>query len=566
MGNPNVGKSVFFSRLTAARVISSNYSGTTVGFTRGYTLIKGEKYEIIDVPGTYTLTPTCKAEEVACEILKTAGEGDLIIDVVDATNLERNLYLALEIMEQPVPVIVALNMWDETKHRGIHIDVEKLEKWLGVPVVPTTAIAGEGFARLISRIDDARSPEVRKHSLEERWKDIGRVISEVQHLEHRHHTLGEIVHDLTIKPVTAIPCAIVVVWLSFMATRFIGEGIVRWIADPFFEGVWLPLLMKISTALHSGGLIHDILIGKLIDGKIDFVQSFGVLSTALYVEFAMVLPYIVAFYFILGVLEDSGYLPRIAVLMDTLMHKIGLHGFAIIPTLLSFGCNVPGILATRVLESRRERFIAATLISISVPCAALQAMIIGILGKYGGGKVLIVYATLAATWFVLGFMLNRVTKGFSPELLLEIPAYRFPSPSMLLKKTWWRIGEFIKEALPVVTGGVLVINVLYLLHAFDYVASLTAPVITGLLGLPKESIVAILTGFLRKDVAVGMLAPLALTAKQLIVACVVLSMFFPCIATFVVLLKELGYRDMLKSTGIMIFASLLVGSLLNLIL
>ena len=566
MGNPNVGKSVFFSRLTAAQVISSNYPGTTVGFTRGYTLVRDEKYEIIDVPGTYTLSPTCKEEEVACEILKTAVEGDLIIDVVDATNLERNLYLTLEIMEKPLPIIVALNIWDETKHRGIHIDVERLEKWLGVPVVPTTAVTGEGFARLIARIHDARSPEVRKHSLEDRWRDIGRVINQVQRLEHHHHTTSEFIHDLTIKPMTGIPCAIIIAAVSFVVTRFIGEGIARWIAQPFFEKAWLPLLMKVSTALHSGGLAHDILVGKLIDGKVDFVQSFGVLSTALYVEFAMVLPYIAAFYFVLGILEDSGYLPRIAVLMDTLMHRIGLHGFAIIPTLLSFGCNVPGILATRVLESRRERFIAATLISISVPCAALQAMIIGILGKYGWGKVLIVYATLAATWFVLGLILNRVTPGFSPELLLEIPPYRFPSASMLLRKTWWRIKEFIKEALPVVTGGVLVINVLYLLHAFDYVAGLTAPVITGLLGLPKESIVAILTGFLRKDVAVGMLVPLSLTAKQLVVACVVLSMFFPCVATFAVLLKELGYRDMIKSTGIMIFASLLVGGLLNLIL
>lgn len=566
MGNPNVGKSVFFSRLTSTQVISSNYPGTTVGFVQGYTLISNEKYEIIDVPGTYTLDPTCKAEDVACEILKSASKEDLIIDVIDATNLERNLYLTLEIMEQPVPVIVALNMWDETKHKGIHIDVERLEKWLGVPVIPTTAITGEGFSRLIARIREARSPAARKHSLEDRWKDIGRIISEVQHLEHHHHTIVEIIHELTIRPVTGIFFGIIVACLSFMATRFIGEGILNWIANPFFRRVWAPLLMKVSAALGSGGILHDILVGKLINGKVDFVQSFGVLSTALYVEFAMVLPYIVAFYFVLGILEDSGYLPRIAVLMDALMHKIGLHGFAIIPTLLAFGCNVPGILATRVLESSRERFIAATLISIGIPCAALQAMIIGIVGRYGGGAVLTVYTTLALTWLLLGLILNRVTPGFSPELLLEIPPYRFPMASMLFRKTWWRIKEFIEEALPVVTGGVLVVNILYLLHVFDVIAGLTAPIVTGLLGLPKESIVAILTGFLRKDIAVGMLVPLSLTVKQLIIASVVLSMFFPCVATFVVLLKELGWKDMLKATVIMIFSSVLVGGILNLVL
>lgn len=568
MGNPNVGKSVFFSRLTGTQVIASNYPGTTVEFTRGYAIINGEKYEIIDVPGTYTLEPTCKAEEVACEMLKTARkealkESNIIINIVDATNLERNLSLTLELMEQSVPVIVALNMWDDTKHKGIHIDVDKLEKWLGVPVVPTTAITGEGFSRLIARLPEARTPQVRHHNLEDRWKDIGEIIKKIQHLEHRHHTIFENIQDLTIHTTTGLLFAIAVAYISFLVIRFIGEGLINYLADPFFEVLWLPFLMKLSVLLGSGGHLHDILIGKLINGSIDYVQSFGVLSTALYVEFAMVLPYLVAFYFILGILEDSGYLPRLAILMDNLTHRIGLHGFAIVPTLLAFGCNVPGILATRVLESKRERFIASTLISIGIPCAALQAMIFGVLGKHGVWPVLAVYATLAATWLVLGLILNRLTPGFSPELLLEIPPYRFPPLMLLFKKTWWRIKQFILDALPVVTLGVLVVNILYLLNIFDLIARLTAPVISGLLGLPKEAIVAIVIGFLRKDVAVGMLVPLSLSVKQLIVACVVLSMFFPCIATFVVLLRELGWKDMLKSTGIMIITALLVGGLVN---
>jgi len=564
MGNPNVGKSVFFSRLTGSQVIASNYPGTTVEFTRGYTMINGEEYEIIDVPGTYTLSPTCKAEDVACQMLKSSvEEGTVIINIVDATNLERNLSLTLELMEQSIPVIVALNMWDDTKHKGIHINVEELEKWLGVPVVPTTAVTGEGFPQLIARLPEARTPKVRHHTSEERWKDIGDIIGRIQRLEHRHHTIFETIQDLTIHAKTGLLIAAVVAYLSFIIIRFIGEGLINYLAGPFFEVLWLPFLMKLSALLGSGGFLHDILVGKLINGSIDYVQSFGVLSTALYVEFAMVLPYIVAFYFVLGILEDSGYLPRLAVLMDNLMHRVGLHGFAIIPTLLAFGCNVPGILATRVLESKRERFIASTLISIGVPCAALQAMIIGILGKHGGGPVLTVYSILALTWLVLGLLLNRLTPGFSPELLLEIPPYRFPPVALLFKKTWWRIKQFIFEAVPVVTLGVLVVNILYHLNVFEFIAGLTAPVISGLLGLPREAIVAIVIGFLRKDVAVGMLTPLALSVKQLIVACVVLSMFFPCVATFTVMLKELGWRDMLKATGIMIVTSLLVGGLVN---
>ncbi len=571
MGNPNVGKSAFFSRLTGVHVITSNYPGTTVEFTKGYMLVAGERAEVIDVPGTYTLEPTCKAEEVACEMLREATrqavrEGDVIINVVDATNLERNLYFTLELMEQEVPVIVALNMWDDTKHRGIHIDVEKLSEWLGVPVVPTVAVTGEGFAKLIAEIHRARTPKVRHHSREERWEDIGKVVKEAQWIEHRHHTLWERLQDLTIKPRTGLPIAALVAYLAFRVVRFVGEGLIGYVFEPFFENFYTPWIMKLSLLLGSSGFWHDILIGKLIGGGIDYMQSFGLLTTGIFVPVAAVLPYVLSFYLVLGILEDSGYLPRLAVLMDNILHHLGLHGFAIVPTLLGFGCNVPGILATRMLESKRERFIASTLISIGVPCAALQAMIIGVLGKYGGGPVALVYLVLFLTWVVLGFTLNKLLPGFSPELLLEIPPYRFPPLRVVLRKVWWRAKGFLREALPIVLIGVLVVNLLYALGVFNFIANLTAPVVTGLLGLPREAVAAIVIGFLRKDVAVGMLTPLDLTLKQLIIGCVVLSMFFPCIATFMVLIREIGWHDMLKAAAIMVATSILVGSLLNLLL
>jgi ferrous iron transport protein B len=316
----------------------------------------------------------------------------------------------------------------------------------------------------------------------------------------------------------------------------------------------------------GAGVLHDILIGKLINGRIDFVQSFGVLSTAVYVEFAMVLPYIFAFYLVLSALEDFGYLPRLAVLVDNIMHRIGLHGYAIIPTLLGLGCNVPGILATRILESRRERFIAATLISIGIPCAALQAMIVGVLGKHGGGAIATVYLTLFIVWIFLGLVLNRILPGFSPELLIEIPPYRLPPLKALAQKVWVRVWGFITEAAPVVLMGVLAVNILYMVGIFSFLSGLFAPVITTILGLPKEAAAAILIGFLRKDVAVGMLLPLNLSVKQLIIGCTVLSMFFPCIATFIILARELGWKDMLKSTAIMVAAALVVGGVLNLVL
>jgi len=563
MGNPNVGKSVFFSRLTGVRVIASNYPGTTVEFTKGYLKLGEEMAEVIDVPGTYTLEPTSKAEEVATEMLK---DGDLVIDVVNATNLERNLFLTMQLLERDIPVIVALNVWDDTKHRGIHIDVKKLEQVLGVPVVPTVAVTGEGMKALVSRIHEATSPPVSHRTRDERWVAVGRIIEQVQTVTHRHHTWLERLGDASVKPFPGIPIAVLAILASFMVIRFIGEGLIAYIFEPLFNNLWAPVMMRLSEFLGSGGFLHDILIGKLISGEIDFAQSFGILTTGLFIPFGVVLPYVLAFYLVLGFLEDLGYLPRVAVLLDTLMHRLGMHGYAIIPTLLGLGCNVPGILATRILESKRERFIVATLISIAVPCAALQAMVIGLVGREGWQYVAVVYGTLFVVWVILGLILNLTVKGFSPELLIEIPPYRLPSARILASKLWMRILGFLKEAIPVVMLGIFVITILYALNVFDYIANFAAPVVSGLLGLPSDATAALVIGFLRKDMAVGMLGALSLSANQLVVGSVVLAMFFPCIASFVVLARELRLKGILAATGIMIAASLVVGSLLNLIL
>lgn len=565
VGNPNVGKSALFSRLTGIHIIASNYPGTTVQFTKGHLKLGEEQAEVIDVPGTYTLEPTSKAEEVAVEMLK---DGDLVIDVVDATNLERNLNLTLQLLERQVPVIVALNIWDDTRHRGINIDVAKLEELLGVPVVPTVGVTGQGIKGLVRRLPEAKVPKTTYSgsSSDERWARVGNIVSQVQSLSHRHHTWRDVLEDVSDHPVGGVFIALVVLLATFWGIRLIGESIIGYVTEPLFEWLWTPLLMKVSLALGSGGFWHSVLIGNLIAGEIDYFQSFGLLSTGFYIPLGAVLPYIVSFYLALGILEDVGYLPRLAVLMDTLMHRLGLHGYAIIPTILGFGCNVPAVMATRILESRRQRFIAATLISIGVPCAALQAMIIGLVGQQGGQYVAMVYGSLFASWVIIGLILNRIVKGFSPELLVEIPPYRLPPWRVIGEKLWLRVSGFIKEALPIVLSTVLVVNILYTLGVFDAIANIAAPIVSGLLGLPKETVVALVIGFLRKDVAMGMLAPLALTAKQLVISSTVLAMFFPCVATFVILARELRTRDTLKATGIMVAAALIVGSLQNLIL
>jgi len=563
MGNPNVGKSVFFSRLTGANVICSNYPGTTVDFTKGIMRIKGERTNVIDVPGTCSLEPINKAEEVAVKMLK---EGDIIINVVDATNFERNLYLTLELLEQNIPVIVALNMWDDAKHKGINIDVKELEKILNVPIIPTVAVTGEGVKTLVSRLDEAKSPDVKPKSEEEKWIEIGEIVKKVQTVKHRHHTLSERISDATVKPATGIPIAVVVLFLVFQFIITIGNLVIEEILDPFFCNYYGPWITGVVNSFAPSGILHDILVGQFVEGELDFAQSFGLLTTGLYVPFVMVLPFVTLFYLMLGLLEDVGYLPRIAVLVDTIFHRLGLHGSAIVSVILGLGCNVPGALSTRILETRKQRFISATLLAICVPCMAQTAMIFGILGRYGTGYIMIVFSTLILLYLLLGFIMKKLIKGESPELFMEIPPYRKPNLTTLMKKTWMRVRSFLVEAVPFVILGVFIVNILYISGAIDVLGNIFAPVVVGWLGLPKEAAGALIVGFVRKDVAVGMLLPLGLSPMQLVIASTMLAIYFPCIATFMVLIRELGVKDMLKSCIIMIAVALIVGGILRLIL
>ena len=570
MGNPNVGKSAIFSRLTGARVIASNYPGTTVELSEGVLRADGRELEVIDIPGTYTLDPVSEAEKVAVRILDEAvrngeAENTIVINVIDSTNLERNLNLSLQLLRKNIPVIIALNFWDEAGHTGVNIDTDKLEGILGVPVAPTCGVTGEGIKRLVNRIKEAKKSNY-DFKDEEKWNQIGAIIDEVQTLTHKHHTLLERFGDLSVQPISGIPIAIAVLFISFQIIRFVGEGLIGYVLDPLFQRIWGPIMLKLSFVLGSKGVIHDILIGKLIDGQIDFGESFGILTTGFYVPLAAVLPYIIAFYLVLSVLEDTGYLPRLAVLVDNAMHRIGLHGYGIMPMILGLGCNVPGALSTRIMETKRERFLSLTIMAIAVPCMAQIAMIMGLVGKEGALGLSIVFGTLFLVWVVLGIFMNKVMKGRAPELFIEIPPYRIPYWEALLKKVWMRVVWFVREAVPWVLVGVFAINILYTVGVIGFLGRLLSPVISGIFGLPSGAVAALIVGFLRKDVAVGMLVPLQLTFKQLIISSVVLTMYFPCAATFAVMMKELGVKDMLKSALIMIISTLLVGGLLNLVL
>ncbi len=562
MGNPNVGKSVVFSRLTGANVISSNYPGTTVDFSQGRMCRGRERQEIVDAPGTYSLEPSCRAEEVAVEMFERA---DMVIDVADATNLERNLYLTLELLERDKPVILALNLWDEAKHTGIAIDINRLENELGVPVVPTVALSGEGIHELVRRIGEARpATAIEPMTESERWARIGEIVRAVQQVTHRHHTLRDRISDASIRPLTGFPIAIAVMSAALWLIVFIGEALITYIFDPLFA-LYTPIVMALGEWLGPG-LLYDLLIGQLVDGQIDYVQSMGILTTGVYVPFAMVLPYIVAFYSVLAVFEDSGYLPRLATLTDTIFHRFGLHGFGIIPVFLGLGCNVPGVLAARSLETKKQRFIATTLLAISVPCMAKNAMVFGILGPYGAGYIFLVFAVLFVVFVAAGLILNRVIRGESPEICLEIPPYRKPDPTTVLKKTWMRVRWFLQEAIPFLFLGVLVVNLLYTVGFVDWLGELFAPVVEGWFGLPREATAALLVGFLRKDLAVGMLLPLGMSPMQLVIATTLLTVYFPCVGTFAVMFRELGVGGMIRATAFMAGTAFVVGGAMRAVL
>ena len=562
IGDPNVGKSVLFSRLTGVDVITSNYPGTTVDYLKGRIKVHGEAMESLDAPGIYSLEPANKAEEVAVSLLDRA---DMVVNVIDATSLERCLLLTVELLEKRKPIIIALNMWDEAQHHGIRIDVHELERLLQVPVVPTVAITGQGIKELVGRLVEASLPVQQALGGEDQaWIRVGHIVRKVQTIAHRHHTFRDLLADATVKPITGVFAAIVIMFALFWMVRLIGEGLICYGVEPLFKLYLIPMT-KLSGWMGSG-FMHDVLIGTLIDGKVDYLQSMGMLTTGLYVPLGMVLPYIIAFYFALALLEDTGYLPRLATVVDNVFHRLGMHGHGIISVLLGLGCNVPGILSARGLETRKQRFIAITLVSISMPCMAQTAMIFGILGHFGAHFILLVFGTLVVVFILLGLILNSVARGESMEIFLDIPPYRMPCILAIAMKTWMRVRWFLTEAVPFLFLGVLAVNILNALGVIHYVAGHVSPFMKIWFGLPGEAVPALLAGFLRKDLAVGMLVPLGLTPEQLTIAVTVLALYFPCIATFAVMLKELGVKDMLKSAAIMVSTALVAGGILRLIL
>ncbi|MCS7231461.1 MAG: ferrous iron transporter B [Elusimicrobiota bacterium] len=564
-GNPNVGKSVLFSRLTGVDVIISNYPGTTVEFTKGYLKFENQTYEVIDVPGTYTLEPTTKAEEVAVKILednfknKTEGFETIVINVIDATNLERNLNLTLQLINKKLPLLVALNFWDEVKHRGISINYQKLQEILDVPVVPICARSGEGIKELIKKLKYAKISNF-NFNIKQKWEKIGNIIDSVQQTSHKHHTFLERLSEISIRPSTGLVLSIIILFLTFYITRLIGENLITHIFEPLFNNLYLPTIKKFITKITSSEILHNLLLGTTPQP----MESFGILTTGLYIPFVVVLPYIIAFYLILGVLEDIGYLPRLAVILDRFIHKLGIHGYSFIPILLGFGCKVPGILATRILETQREKIIATVLVLILAPCIPQSAMIISLISPYGIKYIFITFIIIFLNGILISFLLNKLFKKTeTPELFLEIPPYRIIHIPSLLKKLYIRIKQFLTDAVPLIFGGIILVNIFEISGINNLIVSIVGKIFMPVLGLPKEISSIIILGFLRKDVSIALLAPFKLNIHQLIVSSVFMTLYMPCISTLFSVIKEHGMMISFKIFLLMLIMSFILSFIIR---
>lgn len=562
-GNPNVGKSLIFSRLTGIGIISSNFPGTTVGLNYGQTQFGGESYDIIDIPGLYRLEEEWLIEGRKRNLFKEL-EYDFIVCVADASHLERNLYFLLEMMQLKKPVILLLNKFDQAQRKGIQIDVKALEKLLGIPVVPAVATTGEGLKDLAYQASRVASHKTAQSALvipptpEGKWHAIGHIIHKVQTVKHKHPSFWEKLQGWATTPATGLPIALGVLIVSFLLVRFAGESLIN-LLDPLYENYYVPFLERVF------GAWKDNYLGLLLLGD-GGETYFGLLTDGLHIALIEVMSYVLAFYALLGFLGELGYLPRLAVLLDGLLHKIGLHGYGSLPIMLGFGCKVPAVMGIRVLETRRERIIALALILVLAPCISQTAMIISILSPYGLKYMLIVFFALFVNGIVAGTILNKLMKGETPELFMEIPSWQVPKIRPLLRKLWIRMKEYLCDALPLILMGILFVNLMQLSGVTSWVSRIARYPVEYLLGLPAEITPLLLLGFLRKDVSIALLEPFNLPPQAIVVACVFMAMYLPCVATFFVMLRESGWKDTLRVIALTLGMAFVSAFVLRLIL
>ena len=569
VGNPNVGKSLVFNHLSGLYVDVSNYPGTTVEIVKG----SYRNYTVYDTPGIYGVSSLNDEERVARDIVL---EADIIINIVDATHLERDLFLTQQLIDMGKKIIVVLNFMDEVKKHGIEINIDRLSHFLGVKVIPAVAIKKIGFDELQKAIAQASEGTQRQelhallHSMLsmvgsqaeallilegdpyvaerhgvspghyqervyiERRNRVNYIVNQVLVDRSTGMRLSGLLGRMALRPLTGIPMIAVALYFIYLFVgKLVAQDVVGFTENQVGKGLWEPWVRSLVGSLTRWpAWLETLLIGE-----------FGVLTmTTTYLIF-LLLPLVIGFYVALSLLEDSGYLPRLAALVDRSLNFLGLNGRAVIPLILGFGCVTSATITTRLLGSERERTIATTILQFAIPCSAQLAVIAALLA--GAGFVpMLVYASVILTVLIgIGTILNKLLKGESAPLLIDLPPMRMPRPRNVLRKTSVRTYQFMKEATPWFFVGALAVGVLQITGLLVVWQRLLMPLTTGWLQLPPEAATTFVMGIVRRDFGAAGLYSMALGPMQVVVALVTITLFVPCIASLMVMLKERGLRE-----------------------
>jgi ferrous iron transport protein B len=571
VGNPNVGKSVVFNAMTGTYVDVSNFPGTTVELTRG----RLGEHDVIDTPGVYGVSSFNDEETVARDIIL---DGDIVVNVVDAVHLERDLFLTLQLVDMGKRMVVALNMADEARKRGVGIDRDLLEDLLGVPVIETVAVEGKGFDELKAALEKARHGHADvelETDLVEMASRVGtraealmvlegdEVVSErhgitpgTQREElylRRRHRVNDICGHITsetntgasfsaklshamMHPLTGVPMLMVLLTgVYFFFGRLIAGNLVDFLRGTVFEGYWTPFIQGIvGQVFAAGSVIYELLVGP-----------FGVLTMTPATLLGVILPLVIGFYLLMSLLEDTGYLPRIAALTDRSLSSMGLNGRAVIPLILGLGCVTMATLSTRILGSRRERFIATALMAIAVPCSAQLGIVAALMATTPVIYTAAYFSILLLVFVVLGTVLNRLVPGQSTELLIDLPSLRLPRLDNIVRKTGTKVWSFMTEVTLFFVLGSLFLGVLQVTGGLAAIQQLMQPLVHGWLGLPPQASTAFVMGMIRRDFGAAGFFTMQLSNAQMLVAMVTITLFVPCVASAMVVLRERGWAYML---------------------
>lgn len=575
VGNPNVGKSVIFNSLTGRYVTVSNYPGTTVEISKGKGRFRGHDFTVVDTPGINSLDAHSEDEKVTLDILSRSASA-AIVQVVDSKNLKRSLLLTLELLRLKLPLVLNLNMADEMRERGIKVDTKKLSDKLGIEVVETIAITGEGIPRLREAISKAviPSPGISKR-LEETDALAG---DSINTLKRRIHIVDNLAADvmtmspppkgrftnmlgrMASEPATGIPILLaILVFMYLFVGKFAAGTLVDFFENVVFDKIIDPPIIYMVNKLISVPWMREILIG-----------DYGVITMALAYAFAIILPIVSAFFLLFGVLEDSGYLPRLSVLSDRVFGVIGLNGRAILPMVLGLGCGTMATLTTRILDTKKERILASLLLTLAIPCSAQLGVMMGMLGNLSIKALIIWTFVLILVMAIVGFSAARIIPGSRSPFIQEIPPMRVPQVKNILVKTFARLKWYIKEAVPLFILGTLILFVSDKTGILRWLENILSPLVTGLLDLPTKATEAFIMGFLRRDYGAAGLYVLSKAGQldriQVVVSLVVITLFVPCVAQFFVTVKERGLKIASLIGAFVFIAAFFTGGALNYIL